>query len=436
MAKKAEAENDKTVSTPRHRRDARVLIFSGKGGVGKTTVAAATGLRAARQGKKTIVLSVDVAHSLADAFDVTEEIKRHPRGRPYRVTDHLEIQEIDIQEEIRTHWKDVHGYFSLLFTQTGIENVLAEELAIIPGMEDVIALLYLQQYLHEHDHDVIILDLAPTGESLRFVSMPDTLNWYMRKVFRFERGLTKLARPLAKRIADLPLPDEHYFRAIEGIWGRLEGVDQVLIDHDVTSVRLVTNAEKMVFEETKRAHLYFSLYGVNVDEVIVNKLFLDLPQGESLPPSLARWTDTHRRTLAAIRDTFQGIPVSTIPFQSDEVHGIDRLERLGRDLYGTLGQGRDPTLATPTEPPFRIETAGDRTTFTIRLPGVKKEELELFVEETEILVMIGSQKRHIPLPKGLAGKRPEKAGIEGDALVIAFRRGHESPLSTSPEAGA
>ncbi len=243
----------------------RILLISGKGGVGKTTVAAATGLAAAKRGHRTLVISFDVAHSLSDAFDLDRSLFDQNKGLPTRVADHLDIQEIDVQEDVERYWGDVYRYLALMFTSTGLSTVAAEELAIIPGMEDVITLLYLNQYIIDNTYDALIVDCAPTGESLRFVSMPTTLEWYMRKIFGIERSVVRAARPVVKMLTDVPLPDESYFAAIQRLFKRLEGIETVLIDPRTTTVRLVTNAEKMVVRETQRAYMYFTLYGMTTD---------------------------------------------------------------------------------------------------------------------------------------------------------------------------
>lgn len=399
----------------------RVLIYSGKGGVGKTTVAAATGLRSARMGNRTIVLSVDIAHSLGDAFGVTEAMLEAPRGTPYQMEKDLWIQELDVQEEIFQHWDEVMRYFSVLFTQAGLDGVVAEELAIIPGMEDVIALLYLNDYVQDKSYDVIVLDLAPTGESLRFVSMPNTLDWYMRRVFRFERNMAKMVRPVAKRMAHLPMPDDSYYQEIERLWKRMEGVDKVLVDPETTSVRLVTNAEEMVVKESERAYMYFNLYGVIVDGVIVNRLLSDLDADGPVPPILASWVETHRRNLARIRTSFTGVPVATIPFQMDEVVGTERLLQVAESLYGPLEGGVDPTRHHPVRPPFRFETVEGQTRVRLHLPNLDPRDLDVWAEENELIVRIGSQKRHIPLPRSLRDRKPEQAGFRDGELTVVFK---------------
>ncbi|RPH89798.1 MAG: ArsA family ATPase, partial [Desulfobacteraceae bacterium] len=249
----------------------RIIFFAGKGGVGKTSVAAATGIKTAAMGKKTLIMSLDVAHSLVDIFDLGRNLLDQNRGKPIKVRDNLWLQELDIQEEIQKNWGSIHKYLSLLLNTTGLNEILAEELAILPGMEEVSLLLYINQYVQRKKFEVIILDCAPTGESLRFISIPTTLEWYMSKIFKMERTLVKVARPIAKRIYNVPLPGDDYFETLEKLFERLKGVDQILTDPQCTSVRLVANPEKIVLKETQRAYMYFCLYRMHIDAIVLNR---------------------------------------------------------------------------------------------------------------------------------------------------------------------
>src|SRR5438876_2749932 len=250
----------------------RILLFSGKGGVGKTSLSAATGTRLAELGYRTLVMSVDPAHSLADAFDLEAGLFDAKTADPYQVTERLWIHELNIQKEIKRQWQQIWSYISGLLRTSGLSEVEAEEMAIFPGMEELTALLYVNEWCKEGRYDVIVLDCAPTGESLRFVSMPTTMKWYMQHVFPIQRGLLKAVRPIANRVAPFELPPDTYFASVKDLFARIEGIDQLLEDPRVTSVRLVTNAEKMVVRETQRAFVYFSLHGLTVDQVLVNRV--------------------------------------------------------------------------------------------------------------------------------------------------------------------
>jgi arsenite-transporting ATPase len=243
----------------------RILLFSGKGGVGKTSLAAATGMRLADLGYRTLVMSIDAAHSLADSFDLDVELFQVQTSDPFPIQDRLSIFELNIQKEVKRHWQQISSYIISVLRTTGISDVEAEELAILPGMEELSAMMYINQYRRENRYDVIVLDAAPTAESMRFISMPTTLDWYMKHIFPFQRTLLKAVRPIANRVAPFELPTDSYFANIRDLFEKLEGVDEIMEDPHTTSVRLVTNPEKMVLRETQRAFVYFSLHGLTVD---------------------------------------------------------------------------------------------------------------------------------------------------------------------------
>src|SRR3954467_9457022 len=222
----------------------RTLLFSGKGGVGKTSLAAATGLQLSRLGYRTLVMSVDPAHSLADAFDLETSLFHTKTGDPFAIDERLAIHEVNIQKEIKRHWREISSYVISVLRTTGISDVEAEELAILPGMEELSALMYVNQYRREGRYDVIVLDCAPTAESIRFISMPATLDWYMKHIFPVQRSVLKAVRPIANRFAPIELPPDNYFANVAELFSRLEGVDDLLSDPLTTSVRLVTNAER------------------------------------------------------------------------------------------------------------------------------------------------------------------------------------------------
>jgi len=390
----------------------RILLYTGKGGVGKTTVAAATGLTLAARGLRTLVMSVDPAHSLADAFDLPVSLSDKHGGTPFAVRENLWIQEVDVTEEIGRHWKDISGYITTLLSVTGVEEVLAEELAIFPGMEEVSALLYVNQYAREEAFDVLILDCAPTGESLRFVSLPPTLDWYMKKLFRIERTLMKVARPVAEKLAPVPLPPDRYFENVQSLADKLDGVDALLKDPKTTTVRLVTNAEKIVIKETQRAFMYFGLYGFTIDAVIVNRL---LPDGVS-DPFFAKWRKTQAEFMKEAHRYFDPVPIWTVPLQDDQVVGAVDLLALGSVLYGD----RDPAASFRTEAPYRFVKKGRAYQLTMALPFVEREEIDLAMASGDLVVGVGNVRHHIPIPRTLSGYVPAGARVEGGRLTVRF----------------
>ena len=274
----------------------RILLFSGKGGVGKTSLAAATGLQLSRLGYRTLVMSVDPAHSLADSFDLEEELFHGTTGDPYPIENNLAIHEVNIQKEIKRHWSEISAYLTSVLRTTGIRDVEAEELAILPGMEELSAMMYVNQFRREQRYDVVVLDCAPTAESMRFVSMPTMLEWYMKHIFAFERTLLKAVRPIANRVSPVELPPDNYFLNIQDLFSKLDGIGALLEDPKVTSIRLVTNPEKMVLRETQRAFVYFSLHGLTVDQIVVNRV---LPQ-EVTDAFFQEWRASQAHTLTEI----------------------------------------------------------------------------------------------------------------------------------------
>ncbi|MBK9061738.1 MAG: TRC40/GET3/ArsA family transport-energizing ATPase [Acidobacteria bacterium] len=397
----------------------RIILFTGKGGTGKTTVAAATGLTLAAQGLKTLVMSVDAAHSLADSFDLPGALTDKHRGEAVPVAENLWIQEVDVTEEIGRHWKDISGYITALLAVTGVEEVLAEELAIFPGMEEVSALLYVNRYAKEKAFDVLILDCAPTGESLRFVSLPPTLDWYMTKLFRIQRNILKVARPVARKVANVPLPPDRYFDNVQSLAEKLDGVDALLKDPKTTTVRLVTNAEKIVIKETQRAFMYFGLYGFTVDAVIVNRL---LP-GKMHDPFFDKWRKTQARFLEEAHRYFDPVPLFTLPLRDDQVLGPAALLSLGTELWA----GRDAAASFRSVAPYRYTKQNGRYVLTLDLPFVAKEDVDLAVASGDLIVRIGNVRHHVPIPRTLAGFTPSGAKVEDGKLTVRFARATEAP---------
>ena len=390
----------------------RIIFFAGKGGVGKTSVAAATGIKSAEKGKRTVIMSLDVAHSLSDVFDLDRELLDQNNGEPIQVRENLWIQELDIQTEIRRHWGTIHSYISTMLNTTGLEDVLAEELAIFPGMEEVSLLLYINQYVQENSFDVILLDCAPTGESLRFISIPTTLDWYMDKIFRMQRRLVKYARPVVKRVTDMQLPEDDYFQSIEHLFERLRGVDKILVDPKVTTVRLVTNPEKVVLKETQRAFMYFYLHKMNIDAVVVNRV---------LPTELADgyfkdWIKDQQQRLQQAHDYFNPIPIFAVNLFNGEALGYDHLKQLGNQIYGQ----KNPLERFYTEEPYNLAKVNGHYHLKLKLPFISKADVELNKLYDELIVRIGSFKRHILLPKQVAAYETVNAKLDGDHLNVIF----------------
>ncbi|HXJ16683.1 MAG TPA: TRC40/GET3/ArsA family transport-energizing ATPase [Candidatus Polarisedimenticolia bacterium] len=392
----------------------RILLFSGKGGVGKTSLAAATGVRLAELNHRTLVMSIDPAHSLADSFDLDLHLFDAPTSDPFPIDDRLSILELNIQKEIKRHWQEISAYVSSVLRATGLSGVEAEELAILPGMEELSAMMYINQYRREGRYDVIVLDAAPTAESLRFISMPTTLDWYMKHIFPFQRNLIKAVRPIANRVAPFELPTDSYFANIRDLFEKLEGVDDLMQDPYTTSVRLVTNPEKMVLRETQRAFVYFSLHGLTVDAVVVNRL---LP-AEVTDAWFREWHTSQEKVLQEIEEYFAPVPVRRVPLFAHEVLGKQRLQELARVLYD---ENEDPTTVTRTERPYTFAKSDGVYEIRLLLPFAAKGEIGLFKKGDELVVEIGTLRRHIGLPRSMATLLPSRAKLDEQVLTVEMK---------------
>ena len=390
----------------------RILLYTGKGGVGKTSIAAATGLKLSQQGYKTIVVSLDSAHSLVDAFDIDNNLIHQTGETVQQISDQLFIQEINIQHALKQYWSEVQSYLELVLQVSGLDQIVAEEVAVFPGMEEICALLYINQYYREKSYDVIILDCAPTGESLRFVSIPTVLDWYIRNVFKIQRNLVGAARTFVKKVATLPLPEDAYFQNLADLFDRIEGVDQLLADPQITTVRLVSNPEKMVIKETQRAFMYFSLYGLTVDSVIINRI-LPSDVGGAFFES---WKKTQSQYIEQAERYFTNVPIWKAYLFNDQVLGLDGLKKLGNQLYSEV----DPIAFYQNEKAYEFSKDGDQYKISLLLPFIEKDEIQLAKSNDEVVVQIGGFRQHIPLPRSLTDKQPSGARLVENRLVITF----------------
>jgi arsenite-transporting ATPase len=391
----------------------RIIFFAGKGGVGKTSVAAATGVRVSEMGYRTVVMSLDVAHSLCDIFNLERDLLDQNKGRPIKVGKQLWIQELDIQEEIEKNWKDIHRYLSALLNTTGLDEILAEELAVLPGMEEVSLLLYINRYVRDQAYDVIILDCAPTGESIRFISIPTALEWYMKKFFKMERALAKYVGPVAKRVYDVPIPGDEYFDAIEYLFERLNGVDQILTDPEITTVRLVTNPEKIVLKETQRAFMYFCLYKVSIDGIIMNRVLPDRVNDTYFE----HWRKSQREYMEKAQTFFNPIPIFAVNLFQREVLGYDHLRTLAEEVYGE----KNPTERFFKGQPYELSKKAGEYLLRMTLPFVTKGSVDINKVSDELIIRVGGFKRHMLLPKKVAASKTARAKLEGQDLTVYFR---------------
>lgn len=392
----------------------RILLYSGKGGVGKTSVAAASGVRLAESGRRTLVISVDPAHSLADAFDLPGGLFHGKTSEPVQVSERLFIQEVNINFEIKHYWADISAYISSLLRTAGLGGIEADELAIFPGMEELSAMMYVNQFRRSNEFDVMILDCAPTAESLRFVSLPTTLDWYMKHIFNFQRGFLKAVRPFANRVTPVELPPDRYFANIQDLFEKIQGIDTVLENPEITSIRLVTNAEKMVLRETQRAFVYFSLHGLTVDDIIVNRLMPADASGEFFDG----WRESQAAILREIESYFAPVPVRRVPLFRREVLGYERLRELAGVLYSAE---EDPAAVTRHAAPFEFVREGSRYEVRLDMPFAERGEIGVFKKNDELVIEIGTIRRHVGLPTTMAALEPSRARLDGRQLIVEMR---------------
>lgn len=388
----------------------RLILMTGKGGVGKTSVAAATGLRCAELGYKTLVLSTDPAHSLADSFDM--ELGHDSR----LVKPNLWGAELDALRELEGNWGAVKRYITQVLRAQGLEGVQAEELAILPGMDEIFGLVRMKRHYDEGEFDVLIIDSAPTGTALRLLSLPEVGGWYMRKFYKPLQGISAALRPLVepifRPIAGFSLPDKEVMDAPYEFYEQIEALEKVLTDNTVTSVRLVTNPEKMVIKESLRAHAYLSLYNVATDLVVANRII----PAEVTDPFFKRWKESQEEYRQEIHSDFMPLPVKEVPLYSEEMCGLAALERLKETLY----KEEDPSQVYHKENTIKIVQENNQYSLELYLPGIAKDQIQLSKTGDELNVRIGNHRRNLVLPQALAALQPSGAKMEEDYLKIKF----------------
>ncbi|HEY9895835.1 MAG TPA: TRC40/GET3/ArsA family transport-energizing ATPase [Candidatus Sericytochromatia bacterium] len=389
----------------------RVILMTGKGGVGKTSVAAATGLRCAELGYRTLVLSTDPAHSLADSFDV--ELGHDPK----LVRPNLWGAELDALKELEGNWGAVKRYITQVLQARGMDGVQAEELAILPGMDEIFGLVRMKRHYDEGEYDVLIIDSAPTGTALRLLSLPEVGGWYMRKFYKPFQGISVALRPLVeplfRPLAGFSLPDKEVMDAPFEFYEQIEALEKVLTDATKTSVRLVMNPEKMVIKESLRAHAYLSLYNVATDMVVANRI---LPDSVS-DPFFQRWKEQQQQYRQEIHENFSPLPIKEVPLYSEEMCGLAALDRLKDTLYPN---NEDPAQVYYKETTLRVVQDKQQYSLEVYLPGIEKRQIELSKSGDELNIRIGNHRRNLVLPQSLAALEPAGAKMEDDYLKIRF----------------
>jgi arsenite-transporting ATPase len=369
-------------------------------------VAAATALRCADSGLRTLVLSTDTAHSLADSFDIPLD------GRPRQVTDQLWAQQLDPTERLEEAWGDIQDYLRQLFGWAGVESVEAEELSVLPGLEEVFALTDIKEHADSGAWEVVVVDCGPTAETIRLLSLPDILSWYMDRVFPVERRVVSAVRPLLSKLTSLPIADDDVHAALRRLYDRLDGVRQLLADSRRTSIRLVVNPERMVIAEARRAATYLALFGYGVDGVIANRLLPDA----ITDPWFKTWKESHAEHLSSIVEGFAPLPVLRAELAPEELLGLPRLRSFADTVYGDL----DPTGVLHRGEPLRVERRGESLVLQLGLPFADRDELEVGRRHDELLVRVGPHRRAIMLPDSLRRRQVVGATLAGHWLEVSF----------------
>ena len=392
----------------------RNIIFTGKGGVGKTSVAAATALRAADMGYKTLIMSTDPAHSLGDSLDV------QLGPSPVKVAENLWGQEVSVFGDLNLNWDVVREHFAHLMESRGIEGLYAEEMGVLPGMEELFSLSYIKRYNEQNEYDLLVVDCAPTGETLRLLSLPETFGWFIKLIRNVEKFMVKpVIRPLSKKIKkidDFVAPVEVYDK-VDNLFSSTEGIIDLLADSSKTTMRLVMNPEKMVIKESMRALTYLNLYGITVDRITINRVMPD----QSPDPYFQKWRAIQQKYIDQIEEAFAPIPITEVPLFDDEVVGIAMLRRVGEKVYGDL----NPLDIFFAENPIDIKKVSDgHYKVRVRLPFMENMGLEPKILKLgdDLTIRIGDYQKIVALPIFLAGMESTGASYEDKWLSIDFTK--------------
>lgn len=399
----------------------RILLLTGKGGVGKTTTAAATALRCAAHGHRTLVVSTDPAHSLADAFGTSFGVE------PEAVTDRLWAHQVDTRTRMEESWGEIREWLLEVLTWAGVDSVEAEELSILPGLDEVVALTEIERHEATGDWDVLVVDCAPTAETVRLLSLPDVLRWYMERLFPVSRRLNRVAGPVLSRVGGLPMAGDAVFGATLRFYDRLERVRALLADPARTSVRLVVNPERMVIAEARRTATYLALFGYRVDAVVANRL---LPEAVT-DPWFDRWRSTQQAHLTTIEEGFAPLPVLRAELAPGELVGVDALRAFADALYGDL----DAAATLHDGAPLRVVPDGELLRLELELPFAGHDELDVARRDDELLVRVGPYRRSVLLPDSLRRRRVVEARLAGGMLTVGFApdgSGAPAPTGTGP----
>lgn len=399
----------------------RTILYTGKGGVGKTSVAAATAVRAAELGYRTVVMSTDPAHSLGDSLDM------HLSGELKPIMPNLWAQEVDVLRELDLYWATVRDWLVALLRWQGVDQIVADELAVLPGMEELVGLLYITRYHDSGQYDVLIVDCAPTGETLRLLSFPDVARWYIERIFPIQKRVAAAIAPVMKPILNLPIPDEKVFASMQSLFEEVDKMRHILSDMDKSSIRLVMNAEKMVIKETQRTYTYLNLYGYATDVVICNRIIPD----QVTDPFFNVWKESQRRYSTMIEEAFSPLPILKAPLMEQEVVGVPALRAFARAVFGD----EDMTRLYYQGQAQEIRKVNQHYVLALPLPFVNREQVSLLRAGSDLVVQAGNQRRTINLPRSLATLEVAEAKLDGGKLRVTFKRKAPEVASKSQKGG-
>jgi arsenite-transporting ATPase len=381
----------------------RIITYLGKGGVGKTSVSSATAVRIARSGKKVLVMSTDIAHSLADALNVELSDK------PIKIEENLYGMEINILAEIRTHWSAIQSYFATMLKADGANEIVADELAIIPGMEEMISLKHLWEKANSGEYDVIIIDAAPTGETMRLLSMPDSYQFYTGRIAPWHVKGMKIAEPFLKRM----MPTKNIFNLMPEVGKNIKDLHKLLLDPEISSYRIVVNPENMVIKEALRAETYLNLFGYKLDAVVCNKV---LP-ASSDDPYLQGMINQQQKYKKQINDYFAPLPIFTVPQFAEEMIGMEKLFTMSQSIFGQT----DPSEVLYTDKHTQhLEKQGKNYLLRLYVPNIEIDRVQMNMHGDELMVEVNNFRKNIVLPNVLIGRKADNARFENGTIEILF----------------
>jgi len=384
----------------------RIILYTGKGGVGKTSVSAATAIKCAKLGYKTLVLSTDSAHSLADSLEM--EIG----NGLVKVADNLYAEEVNVNYELKVNWGKIQSFVTKFLHHRGFDELIAEEFAIFPGMEELFSILKLKEYEEQEVFDVAIIDCAPTGSTARMLSFPDIIEWYMEKFFHLQRRIVKTIRPIAERIVKVPLPTDDVYFSMEELYRKIDGMKEILTNPKQSSVRIVFNAEKMVIKESQRILTYLNLFNFPVDAAIANRL-IPAEVGDSF---FAQWKEIEAQYLRLAEESFKPLPIFKAHLSHREMVGREMLEQLADEIF----QDKDPAAIFSKKKPMTVQKVKDGYLLIIPLAHGNKKDLNLWVRGDELTIILKNYRRNILLPRTISSLPLKEARFEGDELKIIF----------------